>query len=171
MKCFVYGIVPRISPFSNCESSLQNVNVYKISTWSEGVIVFNCMKIVNQLNSFIESMICFITVNGNTHCFRKSRGFTFQCLHSMCLSGGAGLHSLLQRKSFSLCCSGAASTWDRGSCKCRDLCVTVQCSLCLGSFLKESFTILDFFELRLGLGGYIHIYAFSEFFLTYFSLL
>lgn len=52
-----------------------------------------------------------------------------------------------------------------------EICVTVQCSLCLGSFLKESFTILNFFELRLGLGGYIHIYAFSEFFLTYFSLL
>lgn len=48
------------------------MNVYKISTWSEGVIVFNGMKIVNQLNSFIESMICFLTANGNSHCLRNS---------------------------------------------------------------------------------------------------
>lgn len=122
------------------------------------------MKIVNQLNSFIESMICFITVNGNTHCFRNSRGFTFQCLHSMCLSGGAGLPSVLQRKSLSLCCSSAASTCDRGSCQCIDLCVTVQMQPVPVFFLKESLQSLNFFELRLGLEGYIHIYAFSGFF-------
>lgn len=33
------------------------------STWFEGVF-FNYMEIVNQLNSFIESMICVITVDG-----------------------------------------------------------------------------------------------------------
>lgn len=121
------------------------------------------MKIVNQLNSFIESMICFITVDGNTHCFRNSCGFTFQCLHSMCLSGGAGLHPLLQRKSFSLCCSRAASTWDRGLCQRIHLCVTVQMQPVPVFFLRK-LTILNFFELRLGLGGYIHIYAFSGFF-------
>lgn len=53
-----------------------------------------------------------------------------------------------------------------------DLCVTVLMQpvpvfcFVLFFFLKKSIQSLIFLEIRLGLEGYIHIYAFSGFFLT-----
>lgn len=164
MKCFVYGILHRISPFSQTvkahyrmwmfiksqrdlkESS--SVTAWKLST----------SKFIHWINDL------FPRCQWEHSAPQDSRGFTLQCLHSL---PSRSSRAVLQRTPP----AWAAATWDRARADAHTVWDTSNAACaCLG-FLKESLQFFNFFELRLGLGGYIHIYAFSGFFLTYFSLL